>query len=275
MSENATPDTQRRRLLAGIAAGAAAALGGQPVRGAALPNKDIGIVMMHGKWGRPPGPVAGYLEREGYRVVSPEMPWSGGRLYDVPYMEGLTALHAIVRKLRADGTRKVVVGGESFGANGTLAYQSVYGDADALIILAPEHMPGSWYRSGLIKEEVDRALALREEGKGKERYSFTDPNQDKSRRMTATVETYLSYFAPRGRGNVAVTAAKIAADGKAVPVLLVNSTNETRTQGRKLIFDVLPPHPKSVYIESGAGHGEAAERARPDVMRFLESIAQD
>lgn len=62
-----------------------------------------------GRWLGAPA-LAG-LQEPAYQLVSPEMPWSGGRLYDVPYGEGLAELHATVRKLRGNGAKRVVVGG--------------------------------------------------------------------------------------------------------------------------------------------------------------------
>ena len=230
---------------------------------------------MHGKWGRLPGPLAPFLGREGYKVIDPNMPWSGTRLYDVPYGAALQELQAMVAKLRAEGAQRVVVGGESFGANGALAYQARYGDADALMLLAPGHSPQGWYADGRIKADVDRARALNQAGKGQERISFSDPNEPQPRMMTATVETYLSFFAPRGRANMHLSAQAIGRRRKAVPVLLVNSERETRVQGRAFIWNELPPHPKSVYVESPLGHSDAAEGARSDVVKFLASIASD
>ena len=203
------------------------------------------------------------------------MPWSGTRLYDVSYGTGLAELQAMVAQLRAAGAQRVVVGGESFGANGALAYQARYGDADALFLLAPGHSPQGWYADGRIKADVDRASALYQEGKGQERIGFIDPNEPQPRMMTATVETYLSFFAPRSRANMHLSAQAIGRRGKAVPVLLVNSARETPTHGRAFIWNALPAHPKSVYIESPLGHFEAAEGARSDVMNFLASLASD
>lgn len=235
-------------------------------------HKDVALILMHGKWGRPPGPLANYFEREGYAVVSPEMPWSGSRLYDAPYRAGLEEVRREVARLRAAGARKVIVGGESFGANGALAYQAVHGDADALIVLAPGHSPGGWYRSGLTREAVDRAAALAAEGRRDERISFTDYNQDRRRQLSVTVDAFLSFFSPSGLGNMNATAKGIR---QAVPVLVVNSTNEVRSQGRSFIFDALPTHPRSVYFESAQDHGGAAEGSRDEVRRFVDSVAAD
>src|SRR4051794_14024722 len=53
--------------------------------------QDTGIVLMHGKWGAPRSlqPLARTLEGRGYRVVLPEMAWSGRRLYDIDYPAAL------------------------------------------------------------------------------------------------------------------------------------------------------------------------------------------
>jgi len=239
---------------------------------APLAKNEIALILMHGKWGRAPGPLARYFEREGYRVVSPDMPWSERRLYDSSYRAGLEEVHREVARLRAAGAKKVIVGGESFGANGSLAYQAEFGDADALIILAPGHMPGSWYRSGITRDAVDRAGALAREGKRDATFSFTDHNQERQRPLSATVDAYLSFFRPNGLANMSASAKRIT---QPVPVLVVNSTNEAKSQGRAYIFDALPPHPKSVYVESAQDHGTAAEGARADAQRFVDSIAED
>lgn len=193
-------------------------------------------------------------------------------MYDASYRVGLEEIHREVERLRAAGAKKVIVGGESFGANGALAYQAVYGDADALLVLAPGHMPGSWYRSGLTRDDVDRAGALFAEGKWDERFSFTDSNQERERNLSATVDAYLSFFRPNGLANMSASAKRIK---QPVPVLVVNSTNEVKNQGKGYIFDALPPHPRSVYVESALDHGSAAEGARADAQRFLDSIAAD
>jgi len=260
---------RRRQFLAAGAATLATAVASSAFA-ARLANGEIGLILMHGKWGRSPGPLAPYLEREGYRVRSPDMPWGARRLYDAPYRTALEELHHDVVQLRAAGAKKVVVGGESFGANGALAYQAHYGDADALVLLAPGHNPGGWYRSGDTRDDVDRATALAKEGKSAERITFTDINTT-PRKMFATVDTYLSYFAPRGRANMNVSARRIKVP---LPVLLVNSADEARSHGRAYIFDALPPHPRSEYVESPLAHGAAAEGARADVQRFLDVLAQ-
>jgi len=238
---------------------------------ATLAREEVGLVSMHGKWGRPPGPLAQALAREGYRVDSPEMPWSTRRQYDTPYEVALDEIRERVERLRAAGARRIVLIGHSFGANGALAYQAVHGDADALVLLAPGHSPGGWYLTGLTRSDVDRATALAAEGRGNEWLRFDDPNQNATRNLLARVEVYLSYFRPRGLGNMYLTARRI---GRPVPTLVVNSSAETASQGRQFVFDGLPPDPQSVYVEVAASHAEAPEAARDEVSRFLDAVRE-
>jgi esterase/lipase len=55
------------------------------------PGASLGIVLMHGKWGKTSNveQLKRAFERQGDPVETPEMPWSGRRLYDAPYAEAL------------------------------------------------------------------------------------------------------------------------------------------------------------------------------------------
>ena len=52
---------------------------------------EVGVVLMHGKWGSPQSmlPLARDLETRGYLVSNAEMAWSGRRLYDLDYPAAL------------------------------------------------------------------------------------------------------------------------------------------------------------------------------------------
>ena len=98
-----------------------------------------------------------------------------------------------------------------------------------------------------------------------------DKTDEATRNLIARVDVYLSYFRPRGLGNMYVTARRI---GRPVPTLVVNSSAETASQGRQFVFDGLPPDPRSVYVEVAAGHGDAPEAARDEVSRFLDAMRE-
>ena len=80
-------------------------------------SSEVGVVLMHGKWGSPQGmlPIARDLEAHGYMVSNAEMPWSGRRLYDADYPAALKEIEQQVRQLRAKGAKRVVRGGTKHG----------------------------------------------------------------------------------------------------------------------------------------------------------------
>ena len=111
---------------------------------AQVEQKDVGVVLIHGKWGNPNGNIkslAEALKSNGYQVITPLMPWSRKRGYDKPYTEAISELDEIVNSLRSKGLSRVYVMGTSFGANGSLAY-AAYGKypIDGVIAIAPGHI---------------------------------------------------------------------------------------------------------------------------------------
>jgi esterase/lipase len=130
-------------------------------RSAFAASSDVGVVLMHGKWGAPQSMTA--LARDlgscGYLVSNPEMPWSGMRLYDVEYPAALKEIEQQVNDLRAKGAKRIVVAGQSMGANAAVAYASSGFALDALVILSPGHFPelGMGKR---LQRSVERARSM-------------------------------------------------------------------------------------------------------------------
>lgn len=233
--------------------------------------QDVGLILMHGKWASPPGPLAGYFEDQGYKVISPTMPWSHLRNYDVSYEDEVEEIHKQVQALRDSGIKVVVLGGHSFGANGVLAYLSKYQDVDAAMIFAPGHAPERFYHGGLTKDAVDNARSLVAQGKSTDSFSFTDYNRgSRTRQMQATVGIYLSYYDPDSLANMSKSASSTK---KSIPVLCVMSSAE-RFLGKDYIYSKLPVNALSVYIKSPASHLGAPEAAANDAGAFVKSISQ-
>ena len=80
----------------------------------------IGVVLIHGKQESSPYVIRG--KKAGYRVVTPEMPWSRNRIYDASYENAMLRIDKAVEDLRKQGVQKVVVGGYSMGENAALGY---------------------------------------------------------------------------------------------------------------------------------------------------------
>jgi esterase/lipase len=237
-------------------------------------EKEIAIISMHGKWGAPPGPLAHFLQDAGFVVESPTMPWSRLRLYDVTYQDGLLEINTRVKQLKSRGYKKIVLLGHSFGANGVLAYTSQYHDIDAIVLIAPGHVPEIFYEYNRSTRDVVNARDMVASGRGKEAFSFTDPNSgNRSRTQSATASIYLSYFDPEGLGNMPQSAARISKSMKAIPALLINSTEDNISKkGEHYIFNQLQAHPLSVFIVSQAGHLGAPEANKDEVLKFIKSL---
>lgn len=231
------------------------------------------IVSMHGKWGKPPGPLAQFLESSGYKVVSPVMPWSRLRNYDVDYEQGLKEIHHEVQKLRSQSYKKIILIGHSFGANGALAYLTLYSDVDGIVLLAPGHIPETNYQYGLSTNDVHAAKALLEQGKSEEIITFIDPNSGNRRKnMSASARIYLSYFDPNGLANMSLSASR---ELQSVPVLCVMSSEDKISQyGEAYIFDKLKTNSKSKYTWVRASHLETPESSKEEVLEFIQSISQ-
>lgn len=235
----------------------------------------IGLVLMHGKLSTPSKPfdtLASQLEAEGVLVDTPEMPWSKNREYDVSYEQAMDEISASVKRLRARGATRVVVGGHSMGAAAALIYGSRH-PTDGLIILALGHSPQSNTLQNRFGASVARAREQVANGKDGEKQEFGD--FDGSKRPPAfTVATtpriYLSYFDPDGIANTLVAAGKIPAT---VPVLWVDGTNEKpglKSYGQKVYGAIGSSATK--HIEVTAGHTTVPHKSGAEVLAWLQGL---
>jgi hypothetical protein len=195
---------------AGMGALACAAAAAQPL--------SCGVVLMHGKWGMPQSPYLKPLVQKlepHCQIKLLEMPWSRQRLYDLPYTGAVTQVRDAVAEFRKAGVQWVAVGGQSFGANASLAYMAQVGDADAILSLAPGHVPEMFYQIPDVRRSVDAARQWVESGKGDTLVEMTDINQGQRRLVKTSATSLWSYFNPQGWGHMGLSAAALR---KPVPV---------------------------------------------------------
>src|SRR5512137_1159663 len=163
-------------------------------------ESDVGIVLMHGKWAGPPAPpiqfLATALRAEGFKVITPVMPWGRQRMYDADYPTALSEIEASVEILRKKGAKRIIVAGHSFGANASIAYAASGRDVDGVIAIAPGHCPDL----DSFGASVAKARQMIAKGKGEETASFDDNPQGQSRTISTTAKIYLSFFDPDGLG---------------------------------------------------------------------------
>ena len=234
---------------------------------------DVGIVLLHGKWGQPNSmrSLGSVLESSGYKVSIPEMAWSGRRLYDKDYPAALREIEAEVKQLRARGAKRVVVAGQSLGANAAVAYASSGLDLDALVIFAPGHFPerGMGGRAG--QEGAARSKSMVAAGHGDDLDSFPDTNQGRNRTVRMTAAIHQSYFDPDGLGAMTKTIRKLP---KALPILLVIGTQDPFLPESRAMFDSAPAHEASRYVVLEGDHMGMPNLVSGEMLKWLEPLAQ-
>jgi pimeloyl-ACP methyl ester carboxylesterase len=241
---------------------------------AAAAGNDLGTVLLHGKGGAPSGYIhelASVLQSRGYLVSTPTMPWSQNRIYDASFEEAMTEIDREIDSLRHKGARFVVVAGHSLGANAALGYASSRGSVAGVIALAPAHTPDLQGFIRRVGQDVNRARALVEAGKGKEKHRFSDVNQGRVFQVTATPEVYLSWFDPDGPAVMPRSAATFKVP---TPLLLVVGSNDRTAQEKDYIFDKAPPHAKSKFVSVAADHFTVPSAAIGEVVTWLSALSQ-
>ena len=236
---------------------------------------DIGMVVIHGKWGSPRGPVAPLaraLEREGFIVSVPEMPWSAQRVYDRSVEDTEADIDRELAKLREAGAKHVFVIGHSLGAAFTLRFATRH-TPSGIVAVAPGHRPeGSRYAQA-FREPVSTARALTAAGRGTELVGFTDLNTGgRQSYLRAPAGPFLSYFDPSGPLHMARNAASVKAD---VPVLWIVPAGEEQPLRSGLVglFRSLPKHPLTKFVEPEGDHLGAPAASARAIVDWIREVA--
>jgi len=235
-----------------------------------------GIVLLHGKGGQPGGNIASLaaaLESEGAAVLMPKMAWSGSQgrpdKYDVPYEGALAPISSGVEQLKARA-RKIIVAGQSLGANAAFGYAARHGAGLAgIIALAPGHTPERAGFRSRFADDVARAKQLMASGRGGTLATFADTNQGNAFQVRATPSAYLSFFDPNGP-------AIIPRNAKAMPAMpllwVIGRRDRLAEAGRGYAFDQAPIHPKSRYLEIDSDHFNTPAASRREVIAWLQAL---
>jgi pimeloyl-ACP methyl ester carboxylesterase len=231
----------------------------------------IGVVLMHGKQSAPAehAPLADALARAGYLVETPEMCWSARRIYDRPYLQCLRDIDAALQRLQQRGATAFVVAGHSLGANGALAYGARHRIA-GVAALAPGHRPELLALRPPIAAALVEARRLIAEGRGTNARPFPDFNGDLVIAVTATPETYLSFFSADSPAGMPDNAARLR-----MPLLSVVGSADPLQRGPGEIFAKAPAHPLNRYVTVRAGHFDTSAAAADAMIGWLRAVAAD
>jgi pimeloyl-ACP methyl ester carboxylesterase len=240
---------------------------------AAADPGSTGIVLMHGKWGSPDkgiNEVEAILSRAGYTVVSPEMPWSGKRLYDVGWDGAMAEIDKAIAQLKTKGASRFVVGGHSFGANAAIGYAAGHPEIVGVLAMAPGHVPERFARHPAIAAGLEKAKARVAEGKGESYANFTDLNQGKSRDLSIYPTVFLSYFDPLGPAIMPRNAAKMS-PGTAL-MWVIGTNDPLFPAGKAYAFDFAPANAKNLYHVVEADHFQTPSVAREAILAWVKSL---
>ncbi|MBI4189619.1 MAG: alpha/beta hydrolase [Betaproteobacteria bacterium] len=239
----------------------------------AAQDDPIGIVIMHGKGGSPTRLVADLartLEGKGYLVASLEMPWSGGRNYDVNVSRGEEEVETALAGLRGKGAKKVFVAGHSQGGAFALHLAGKLA-VDGVIAIAPGGNVASRVFREKLGDSLARARQLVAAGKGSEPARLEDYEGSKGTYpVVAVPAAYVTWFDTDGAMNM-----DRAAQAAKVPILwLVAQRDYPGLRATNIpLFRRLPANPLTRLHEPDADHRGAPAASAEEIMRWIREVA--
>lgn len=238
----------------------------------------LGVILMHGKQGSPgkaPGlrDITSKLESAGIKTVVPSMPWSEGswERISVTTQQVFDMIDGYAAQLRGQGAQRIVVGGQSLGANTALAYAVARQNVAGVVMAAPGHQPGYFYRSNpAIKEAIDKAAALVQAGQGAQPFSGGDDNQGVTTKISTTAAVYLSWMSPRGAASMNVQAPLLPAS---IPLMLIIGTKDPAyNTAEASIYKPAARNPYSKYLVVEAGHRDTDFAASQRIVDWIKGL---
>jgi pimeloyl-ACP methyl ester carboxylesterase len=234
----------------------------------------IGVLLLHGKNpGSPSDPnfnrLKSKLDDEGMLTLMPDMPWSARRYIDGDWDKAMAEIGSHVKSLRGKGAAKIVIAGHSMGCPAAMSYAARAGDVDALVLVAPGHIPVFYAMSGPTRTSLDEARALVAAGQSDTRKDFNDNNQGRAQQVRMTAKAYLSYFDPASDAEMSVTAARIPA--RTAALWVVGNADAISSRGRGYVFDKLQANPKNQYLEVAANHLTTPTVARDAIAAWIRA----
>ncbi len=235
----------------------------------------IGVVVMHGKGGRPEGLVAELasgLAARGMRVRNIEMPWSGRRHYDVGPEAAETEVVQALEALRREGAARLFLVGHSQGGLYALHLGSRLALAGVVAVAPGGNVAASVYEQHIGTHRT-RARELVAAGRGAEVQAFADYEGSKGTNEVRTrAEVYWAWFDPQGVMN---QERALRALPQHLPVLYVAPTGDYPALRRANpgLYALIPGQPLTRYLQPGATHTHAPTVAREAIADWLLEVA--
>lgn len=257
------------KIFLGVLLAGAFALTGLPTAVAG----DVGVILMHGKWGTPKsrspvGKLKSKLEDAGFEVVAPDMPWHRERYLAKGYEESMAEIDKAVETLKDRGATKIVVGGQSMGANAAMGYGARRSGLAGILVISAGHIPGAPDYAAKFEFDIDMAKEMVAKGKGDETATFSDRNQGVDKDVKMTANAYLSWFDPDGPAVMRKNTAKLSA-----PLgWFVGEDDSMATRGKAFAYDNAPDHPKNAYAVLPGNHKNLPYKGAKPIIKWLKSL---
>lgn len=262
---------QRRYWMAGALALALTVL--PPVQ--AQEAGRIGVVVMHGKGGKPEGLVAelaSSLAGRGMQVRNLEMPWSGRRNYDAAPEAAEAEVARALEELRRAGAQRLFLVGHSQGGLYGLHLGARLSLAGVVAVAPGGNVAASIYEQQIGAHRA-RARELVAAGRGAEVQAFADYEGSKGTNEVRTrADVYWAWFDPAGVMNQERALRALPAQ---LPVLYVAPTGDYPALRRVNpgLFALLPSQPLTRYLQPDTNHARAPTYAREAIADWLVEVA--
>lgn len=238
----------------------------------------LGVILMHGKQASPQKSqglrdIASKLESAGMKTVMPLMPWGEGswERISVTPEQVFGMIDGYAAQLRGQGAQRIVVVGQSLGANMALAYAVSRQNVAGIVMAAPGHNPAYSYRSNpAIKEAIDRAASLAQSGQRDQPFSGGDDNQGSNIRLSTTAGVYIGWMSPRGAASMTAQAPLLPAS---IPVMLIIGTKDpAHGMAEGMIYKPAAKNPYSKYLVVEAGHRDTDFAASQRIVDWIKGL---
>lgn len=242
----------------------------------AADSGKLGVVLLHGKGAPSPqgllGRLIGSLEDAGFLVAAPEMPWSKARMLEKDYEASMAEIDAAAETLKAKGAVRIVVGGQSMGANAALGYAARREGLAGILAIAPGHVPDVAGFQRMTGHDYQRAKDMVAAGRGGETADFNDFNQGKTSTIAVKAAVYLSWFDPDGPAVIPKNAAALKPGTALLWIIGDKDVMLKRGDREDYAFAKAPPHPKSAYVVIDSNHRNAPRDGADKIVDWLKKL---
>ena len=192
------------------------------------PLSHFGVVILHGQQGSRTDnqlvPLVRALRSAGAKVRISDMGWSKSSYMEMTYDQAIARIAKEIEPLRKDGATRIVLAGQSLGANAAIAYVAQGGQVDGLVLMSL----GAFSEDSSKRADIAQSLAIARkdvaDGNGAKVSSRVETQANNQTFTTqARADAYVSYKSADGPACVRCNMAKISPE---FPMLFASAPND-------------------------------------------------